>query len=103
MVKYDAPAFLEFFSSVSVKDFQNIFVLQRVITLRNSAGFQCNLYTNRPLCLLLVALKNYMTCSFRFRTILAFLKNGILQITRRVLGCKSGEFWFGYLIKQKNW
>ena len=31
-----------------------------------------------------------------------FLKNGILQITRRVLGCKSGESGFGYLIKHKN-
>ena len=30
-----------------------------------------------------------MTCSFRFCTILAFLKNGILQIARRLLGYES--------------
>ena len=28
IVKYDSPAFYEFFSSVSVKDFQNVFRLQ---------------------------------------------------------------------------
>ena len=35
--------FLEFFSSVAVKDFQNVHRLQRVITLGNSTRFQCNL------------------------------------------------------------
>ena len=35
--------FLEYFSSVSVKDFENVLRLQRVITLRHSIGFQCNL------------------------------------------------------------
>ena len=43
-----------------------------------------------------------MTCSFRFYTILAFLKNGILQIARRALVCKSGEFGFGYLLNTDN-
>ena len=41
-----------------------------------------------------------------FCTIMAFLKIGILQIVRRVLGCKSGEksgeFGFGYLIKTQK-
>ena len=59
-------------------------------------------YTNISLCLLLVALKKYMTCPFRFCTILAFLKNGILQITRGVSGCKSGKLGFGYIIKHRN-
>ena len=35
--------FLELFSSVSVKDFQNVLKLQQVMTLRHSIGFQCNL------------------------------------------------------------
>ena len=37
------PSFFLIFSSVSVKDFQNVLILQRVITLKNSSGFQCNL------------------------------------------------------------
>ena len=45
---------------------------------------------------------NWASCSFRCYTVLAFLKNGNLQITRRVLGCKSGEFGFGYFIKHRN-
>ena len=53
-----------------------------MITLRYSVDFQCNLVHEQSLCLLLVALNKYMTCFFRFSTILAFLKNGILQITR---------------------
>ena len=35
--------FLEVFSSVSLKDFQNVLRLQRVTTLGLSIGFQCNL------------------------------------------------------------
>ena len=35
--------FLEFFSSVSVEDLQNVLRLQRVITLRHAIGFKCNL------------------------------------------------------------
>ena len=35
--------FVELFSSVSVEDFQNVLRLSRVITLRRSIGFQCNL------------------------------------------------------------
>ena len=35
--------FPECFSSVSVKDFQNVFRLQGVINLRHSISFQCNL------------------------------------------------------------
>ena len=35
--------FLGCFSSVSVKDFQNVPRLQRVIALRHSIGLQCNL------------------------------------------------------------
>ena len=42
-MKYDAPAFSLIFSSVSVKDFENVLRLQRVITLRHSIGFQYNL------------------------------------------------------------
>ena len=34
---------LKFFSSMSVKDFQNVLRLPRVITIRHSIGFQCNL------------------------------------------------------------
>ena len=33
--------FLISFPSVSVRDFQNILRLQRVVTLRHSIGFQC--------------------------------------------------------------
>ena len=43
MVKYDAPRFSLNFSSVSVKDFLSVLRLSRVITLRYSIGFQCNL------------------------------------------------------------
>ena len=90
--------------SESVKDFQNVLRLQRLITLGHSIGFQCNLVhdTNRSHVLVLVALNKCMTCSFRFYTILVFIKNGSLQITRRVLGCKSREFGFGYLINHRN-
>ena len=35
--------FLEVFSSVSVKDFENDLRLQQVIALRHSIAFQCNL------------------------------------------------------------
>ena len=35
--------FVEFFSFVSVTGFQNVLSLQRVITLRHSTVFQCNL------------------------------------------------------------
>ena len=35
--------FLEYLSSASVKDFQNVLRLQRVITLRHSVGSLCNL------------------------------------------------------------
>ena len=48
------PGFSGMFSSVSVKDFQNVLRLQRVITLRHSIGFQCNLVhkqtTLPPIC-----------------------------------------------------
>ena len=37
------PDFFEFFPSVSVEDFQILLRLQRVITLRPSIRFQCNL------------------------------------------------------------
>ena len=56
--------FLDYFSSVSVKDFENVL---------------------RP-----------------FLHNLGFSKNGILKIARRALGCKSGEFGFGYHIKHRN-
>ena len=95
------PRILGFFSSVSVKDSQNVLRLQRVITPRHSIGFQCNLVYEQTICVLVVALKN-LTCSFRFCTILAFLKNGNLQITRLVLGCKSKELELGYFIKYRN-
>ena len=42
IVKYDARLFLEFSSSFSVTNFQNVLGLQRVITLRHSIFFQCN-------------------------------------------------------------
>ena len=41
-VKY-MPGFFLNFSSVSFIDFENVFKLQRVTTLRHSIGFQCNL------------------------------------------------------------
>ena len=37
------PGFFFNFSSVSVKDFQNVLRLQRVITLRHSVDFLCTL------------------------------------------------------------
>ena len=53
------PGFFLIFSSVSVKDFQNVLRLGRVITIRHSVSFQRNL-VHIPLFLLLVALKKYM-------------------------------------------
>ena len=81
------------FSSVSVTDFHNVLRLQQVIALRHSVAFQCNLVHEQTTLLSpTTCFKKYTTCSFRFCIILAFLKNGILQITRRVNDCKSGEF-----------
>ena len=85
--------FFELFSSVSVKDVQNVCGLQQVITLRHSIGFQCNLVHEQTTWSPISCSKTYLTCSFRFCTILAFVKNAILQITWQVLGCKSAEFW----------
>ena len=86
------PGFFLKFSSVSVTDFHSVLRLQQVIALRHSIAFQRNLvHEQTTLSPILVALKKYTTCSFRFCTVLAFLKNAILQITRRVLDCKSGE------------
>ena len=85
-------AFLEHFSSVSVKDFQNILRLQRVITLRHSIGSQCNLvYEQTTL--------SPTSCS---QKIYDLFLDGILQITQQVLGCNSGESGFGYLIRHRN-
>ena len=49
-----------FFNSIylSVKKFQNVIRLQRVITLRHFICFQCNLLQEPQLCLLLVAIKS---------------------------------------------
>ena len=71
--------FFNFFSSVPVEEFQNVLTLQRVITLRDSVGFQCNLVQKQTTLSSTSCSKKYMTCSFRFCTILAVLKNGILQ------------------------
>ena len=43
--------------------------------------------------------KKYVTCSFRFRTIVVFLKNSKLKITQRILDRESGYkvlFWIRY-------
>ena len=94
--------FLEYFSSVSVKDFENVLRLQRVISLRHFIVFQCNLVHEETTL-------SSTSCSQKYDLFLSFLhnygfskKDGILQITRRVLRCKSGEFGFGYLIKYRN-
>ena len=93
--------FLELFSSVSVEDFQNVVRLQRVITLRHSVGFQCNLVHEQTTLSPASCSQKIYDLFLRFCTVLAFLENGIFQITRRVLGCKSGEFGFVYLIKHR--
>ena len=99
-MKYDA--FLEYFSSVSVKDFENVLRLQRVITLRHSIGFQCNLVHEQATLSSIRCSQKIYDLFLSFLHNYSFLKNGILQITRRVLGCKSEEFGLGYLIKHKN-
>ena len=96
------PGFFLIFSSASVKDFQNVLRLHQMMILRHSIGFQCNLVKEQTTLSPTSCSPKNMTCSIRFCTILAFLKNGILQITQRVLGCKSGEFGFGYLIRHRN-
>ena len=94
--------FLEFFSSVSVEDCQNVLRLQRVITLRHSIGFQCNLVREQTTLSPTSCPKKIYHLSFLFLHNFGFSKNGILQNTRRVLDCKSGEFGFAYLIKHRN-
>ena len=73
-----------------------------MITLRHSIGFQCNLVQEE-------ATLSPTSCSKKiYDLFLSFLhnfglpKNGILQIRRRVLGCKSGQFGFGNLVKHRK-
>ena len=87
---------------MSVKDFENVLRLQRVITLRHSVGFQCNLVHEQTTLSSTSCSKKIYDLFLSFLHSYGFSKNGILQITRRVLGCKSGEFEFGYLIKHRN-
>ena len=85
---------------MSVTDFNNVLRLQQVIASRHSIALQCNLVHEQTIL--------YPTsCSKKIYDL--FLhnfgfskKNGILQITRRVLDCKSGEFAFGYRIQHRN-
>ena len=94
--------FLNCYPLCQLKDFQDVIRLQLVITPRHLQSFSVIWYTNRPLCLLLVAFKKIYDLFLSFLDNFRLSKNGILQITRRVLGCKSGEFGFGYLTKHRN-
>ena len=90
---------LEVFSSVSIRDFHNVLRLQQVIALKHSIAFQVHDETTL----------SPTSCSQKiYDLFLSFLhnfgfsKNDILQITRRVLDCKSGQFAFGYRIQHRN-
>ena len=96
------PPFSGTFSFVLVKDFQNVLRLQRVITLRHSIGFQCNLVQKQTTLSPTSCSQKIYDEFLSFVHNFGFSENGILQITQRVLGCKSGEFGFGYFIKHRN-
>ena len=87
---------------MSVTDFHNVLRLQQVIALRHSIAFQCNLvHEQTPLSPTSCSKKIYdLFLSFLHN--FGFSNNGILQITRRVLDCKSGEFACGYRIQHRN-
>ena len=72
--------FLEFFSSVSVKDFQNVLRLQRVITLRHTIGFQCNLVHEQTTLSPTSCSQNLYDLFLSFLHNFAFLKNGIFRL-----------------------
>ena len=72
IVKYDAPAFSRFFPLCQLKIFK---MFQRVITLRHSIGFECNLVHEQTTLSPISCSKKNVTRSSRFCTILAFLKN----------------------------
>ena len=95
--------FLEFFSSVSVNDVQKVLTLKQVTTLRHSIGFQGNLVYEQTILSPTSCSKKISDLFLSFLHNFGFSKNGILQVTRRVLGCKSEKFRFGYLIKHRNY
>ena len=59
-------------SSVSVTDFQNVLRLQRVITLRHSIGFQCNLVHEQTTLYPTSCSQKMYDFSFRFCTVSFF-------------------------------
>ena len=80
IVKYDATPFSGTFSFVSVKDFQNVLRLQRVITLRHSIGFQCNLVQKQTTLSPTSCSQKIYDEFFRLCTILAFLKMAFCRL-----------------------
>ena len=72
--------FLECFTSVSVKDFQNVLRLQRVITLRHSIGFQCNLVQDK------ITLSSTSCSQKIYDLLLSFLHN--YGFSKRMAFCK---------------
>ena len=85
-MKYDAPDFLEFSSSVSVTDFQSVLRLQRVITLRHSIAFQCNLVNEQTTL-------SPTSCSQRiYDLFLSFLHN--FGFSKKMAFCRLHyEYW----------
>ena len=83
---------------MSVEDFQNVLRLQRVIILRYSIGFQCNLVHKQITLSPTRCSKKIYDLFLSFLHNFGFSENSILQIIRRVLDCKSGEFgvWILY-------
>ena len=65
---------------MSVRDFRNVLRRQRLITQRHSICFQCNLVREQTTLSPSSCPKKYMTCPFRFCTILAFLKMAFCRL-----------------------
>ena len=81
--------FLEVFSSVSVTDFHSVLRLQQVIAFRHPIAFQCNLVHEQTTLSPTSCSQKIYDLLLSFLHNFGFSKNGILQITRRVLDCKS--------------
>ena len=96
------PGFFLKFFPVSVTDFHNALRLQQVIALRHSMAFPCNLVheqtTSSPTSCSQIIYDLFLSFLHSF----GFSKKWHLQITRRVLDYKSGEFAFRYRIQHRN-
>ena len=76
-----------YFSSLSVKDFQNVLRIQRVITLMHSTGFQCNLAREQTTLY-------FTSCSqIRYELFLSFLYNYGFSNYTTSIGLKIWRVW----------